>query len=210
MALERPRDAHGNFLRGDRAAGAGDDHLGKPARVDADKLVRPDRFDHALGRHRAAGAEIGRAEDRHLGDGPGILDEIADPHDVAGHGDVGAERRLAILRGAAPAQSPASGSARARAMRKERIIAQAPLFHQLGGRLQHLVGRSDDLGIHLVGALRRDQVGNLGDRGDVRLFEAALQQGADADCGRNAIIRRCRTLALPRTGCRRWPASRRR
>jgi hypothetical protein len=35
------------------------------------------------------------------------------------------------------------------------------------GRLQHLVGRADDLGIHFVGALCRDQVGNLGHGFDV-------------------------------------------
>jgi hypothetical protein len=40
--------------------------------------MRPDRFDHALGRHCAARAEIGRAKDRHIGNGAGMLDEISD------------------------------------------------------------------------------------------------------------------------------------
>ena len=55
----------------------------EPAGVDVDELVRTDRLDDAVGRHRAAGAEIGRAEDRHLGHCAGIVDQVADAHDVA-------------------------------------------------------------------------------------------------------------------------------
>ena len=50
----------------------------------------------------------------------------------------------------------------------------------LRGRLQHLVGRGDDLGVHLVGALRGDQVGDFLHGLDVRLFEIALLQVAEA------------------------------
>ena len=59
--------------------------------------MRPDRLDHALGRHRAARAEIGRAKDRHIGDGAGMLDEIADAHDAPDDGDVGAQRRGGVF-----------------------------------------------------------------------------------------------------------------
>jgi hypothetical protein len=99
LAFQRLGDAGGDFLRGDGAACARHHHFGDPAGVDTDELVRLDRFDHALGGHCAAGAEIGRAKDRHIGDRAGMLDEIADAHDVADHGDIGAQRRHGVLRG---------------------------------------------------------------------------------------------------------------
>jgi hypothetical protein len=99
LTCQRLGDARGNLLPDNRAARARDDHFGKPAGIDADELVRPDRLDDPLRRHRAPGAEIGRAEDRHVGDRPGIIDEVADAHDVGGHGDAGAQRRHRILRG---------------------------------------------------------------------------------------------------------------
>ena len=54
------------------------------AGIEADQRVRAHRFDHRFGRHRAGGAEIGRAEDRHVGDDAGMLDQIADAHEIAG------------------------------------------------------------------------------------------------------------------------------
>ena len=93
LAGQRLSDAGGDFPRGDGAAGARHDDFGKPAGVDADELVRPDRVENAVGRDRARRAEIGRAEDRHVGDRPGIFDEIADGDDVAGDGDARLERR---------------------------------------------------------------------------------------------------------------------
>ena len=48
---------------------------------------------NAIGRDRARGAEIGRAEDRYVGDGPGVFDQVADAHDVAADGDARHERR---------------------------------------------------------------------------------------------------------------------
>ena len=84
---QRLRDACRNLLRGDGAAGARDDHFGKPRVSMSIELVRTDRLDDAFGRHRAAGAEIGRAEDRHVGDRAGIVDQVADAHDVARDGD---------------------------------------------------------------------------------------------------------------------------
>src|SRR4029453_121685 len=63
---------------------------------------------------------------------------------------------------------------RAVARRRERKIIVSPLAEQRGGGLQHLVGGADHLGVHLVGALRRDQVGNLGHHLDIGLLEIAL------------------------------------
>src|SRR5579871_4530318 len=48
----------------------------------------------------------------------------------------------------------------------------------LGVGLQHLVGGRDHLRIHLVGALRHDQRGDLAYRVDVRGLGVALQEGA--------------------------------
>ena len=98
LSFQRLRDARRNLLRGDGAARPGDDHFGKPAGVDADELMRLGRLDDAVGRDHTPGAEVGRAEDRHVGSRPGILDQIADAHDVPGHGDVGAQRRHRALR----------------------------------------------------------------------------------------------------------------
>jgi hypothetical protein len=56
-----------------------------------------DRLDDAVGRHGAAGAEVGRAEDRYLGHRAGIIDQVADAHDVAGDGNAGAQRRRSAL-----------------------------------------------------------------------------------------------------------------
>ena len=99
MAGQRPRYARRNLLRGDGAAGARDDDFGQAAGVDVDELVRANGLDDAVGRHRAAGAEIGRTEDRHLGHHAGIVDQVADAHDVAGDGDARAQRRQSALCG---------------------------------------------------------------------------------------------------------------
>ena len=56
--------------------------------------------------------------------------------------------------------------------------------------MQHLVGGADDLGVHLVGALRRDQVGDFGDHLDIGLFEVALLQVAEAVGVGDAVLRR--------------------
>ena len=113
LAGQRLGDAVGNLPRRYRAAGAGHDHVGKPAGVDADELVRPDGIEDAIGRDRARGAEIGRAENRHVGHRPGIFDEVADAHDVAGDGDAGLERgrgrRRRRLRGRRAAHNEQQG-----------------------------------------------------------------------------------------------------
>ena len=80
MAVERARQpGHGN-------------RLDVPG-VDADHLMRLQRGEHLFGRQRAGGAEIGRAIDRDLRRGAGIVDDVADPHHVAGDGDAGAQHR---------------------------------------------------------------------------------------------------------------------
>jgi hypothetical protein len=55
-----------------------------------------------------------------------------------------------------------------------------PSSAHLARRAQHLVGARDDARVHLIGALGRDEVGDLGDRVDVGLFEIGLQQVAGA------------------------------
>ena len=50
----------------------------------------------------------------------------------------------------------------------------SPLAEHVGGGLQHLVGRAHDLGVHLIGALGGDQVGDFGHHLDIGLFEIAL------------------------------------
>ena len=61
-------------------------------------MLRPNGIDDAFGGHCTSGTEVGRAKDRYVGDRSGILDKIADAHDVAVHGDVGAQRRHGVLR----------------------------------------------------------------------------------------------------------------
>jgi hypothetical protein len=51
---------------------------------------------------------------------------------------------------------------------------------QVGGRRQHVVGGADDARVHFVGALGGDQIGDLGDRVDIGLFQEGLEQGAVA------------------------------
>src|SRR3954454_10885135 len=46
--------------------------------------------------------------------------------------------------------------------------------HILGYGLRHLVGRSNHLGVHLIGALRLDQLGDFLDGIDVRGFQVGL------------------------------------
>ena len=58
--------------------------------------------------------------------------------------------------------------------------------------MQHLVGGADHLGVHLVGALRGDQVGHFRDDVDVGLFEAALRDAAVAFGVGEAVLRRAR------------------
>src|SRR6266478_9761806 len=73
-----------------------------------------------------------------------------------------------------------------------RKIIISPLAEQRGGGLQHLVGGADHLGVHLVGALRRDQVGNLGDDLDIGLLEIALLHVAKTVGVGDAVLRRAR------------------
>src|SRR5437868_6761748 len=61
---------------------------------------------------------------------------------------------------------------------------------QRRGRLHHLVGGADHLGVHLVGALCGDQVAHLGDDVDIGLFETSLRDGAVTLGRRSAVLRR--------------------
>src|SRR5262245_21809700 len=69
-----------------------------------------------------------------------------------------------------------------------RIIGCSPVprgLAHLVQSLEHLVGCLDDLGVHLVGALRGNQVGHLLHRVDVGGLEEALQRGGKTllSCG---------------------------
>src|SRR6185295_4125633 len=80
---------------------------------------------------------------------------------------------------------------RAVARRRARaIMTSRPLAEHVGGGLQHLVGRADDLGVHLIGALGGDQVGDFGHHLDVGLFEIALLHVAKAVGVGDAVLRR--------------------
>src|SRR5437879_1455161 len=81
------------------------------------------------------------------------------------------------------------GESRARIVAAVRIVIISPLAEQRGGGLQHLVGGADHLGVHLIGALRRDQVGNLGDHLDIGLFEVALLHVAKTVGVGDAVLR---------------------
>src|SRR5258705_9655013 len=87
-------------------------------------------------------------------------------------------------------------TSRAVARRSERMVIISPLAEQRGGGLQHLVGGADHLGVHLIGALRRDQVGNLGDDLDIGLLEIALLHVAKTVGVGDAVLRRARGRRL--------------
>src|SRR4029453_306601 len=81
---------------------------------------------------------------------------------------------------------------RAVARRRARAIMTSPLAEHVGGGLQHLVGRADDLGVHLIGALGRDQVGDFGHHFDIGLFEVGLLHIAKAVGIGDAVLWRAR------------------
>ena len=49
----------------------------------------------AARRYAAGLAEVGRAEDRHVGDRAGVVDQVADAHDLARDDRLGLQRRAA-------------------------------------------------------------------------------------------------------------------
>ncbi len=98
LSGQRPHDARLDVLRRDQATLARHRDLCEPARIETDNMVQPYGFDHPVRRHTAGLAEIGRAEDRHVGDRAGIVDEIANAHDLAGDGGLRLEGRAFFLR----------------------------------------------------------------------------------------------------------------
>src|SRR5215470_6950504 len=77
-------------------------------------------------------------------------------------------------------------AARAPPNHRAAVMTRPRSAHVLGDRLRHLVGRGDHLGIHLVGALRLDQLGDLLDGIDVRGFEIGLHDLAEAQIAGDA------------------------
>ncbi len=59
--------------------------------VDADHLMRAQCGDHLRGRQRAGGAQIRGAVDRDLRRRAGIVDDVADPHQITRNRNVGAQ-----------------------------------------------------------------------------------------------------------------------
>jgi len=66
----------------------------------------------------------------------------------------------------------------------------SPLAEHAGGGLHHLIGGADDLGVHLIGALRGDQVGDFRNHLDVGRFKIALLHVAEAVGIGEAVLRR--------------------
>src|SRR5580765_5489234 len=56
----------------------------------------------------------------------------------------------------------------------------------LGGNLQHLVRGRDDLGIHFIGALGSDEIGDLFHRIDIGGLDESLLDLAEARCARKS------------------------
>ena len=91
--LQRAGDRSLDVLAFERAGQPRDRNLPEIAGVDADHLMRAQRGQNPVHRHRAGGSEIRRAVDRDLRRRAGIVDDVADPHQIAGHRDVGAQHR---------------------------------------------------------------------------------------------------------------------
>ena len=103
LALQRARDLLLDVLALDGAGKPRHRNLLDVPGVDADHLVRPQRVEDMGDRQRAGGAEIRRAVDRDLRRTAGVVDDVADPHQIARHGDAGAQHRcgddvVAVLR----------------------------------------------------------------------------------------------------------------
>ena len=96
---QRLCDAVFDFLRPDRAAGAGHHDFAEAAGIETEQRVCPHRLDHRVGRDRPGRAEIGRAENRHLGDDAGVIDQIADAHHVPGDDRFGSQHRMLLVDG---------------------------------------------------------------------------------------------------------------
>jgi hypothetical protein len=92
-ALQRMGDGELDVLALQRPRQPGDGNLPEVAGVDADHLVRAQRGQHPVDRQRPCHAEIRRAIDRDCSRGAGVVDDVADPHQVARYRDIGAQHR---------------------------------------------------------------------------------------------------------------------
>src|SRR6185295_18114173 len=77
-----------------------------------------------------------------------------------------------------------------------RPIPGMALTQALGDGGEHVIGGLDDLRVHLIGALRRDELGNLLHRIDVGVLEVALIHAAKARFPRHADDGRARRRRL--------------
>jgi hypothetical protein len=169
-ALQRAGDLLLDLLAFQRACEPRHRDFLEIAGVDADHLVRAQRVQHLRHRQRACRAEIGRAIDRDLRGSAGIVDDVADPHDIGRDVDGGAQRRgrdgvAAVLR-----EATRSGSREERGGEQEGAGDHgASSAEHVGGGLQHLVRGADDLRVHLrrCAAIRS----RFRDHPDIGLFE---------------------------------------
>ena len=122
--FQRAGDLKFDVLALERARQPRHRNLAEIPGIDADHLMRPQRGEHLRGRQRAGGAEIGRAIDRDLRRRAGIVDDVADPHHVAGDGDVGAQHRGGdhVVAGLARMRPRPVAASRAVARRSERMV----------------------------------------------------------------------------------------
>ncbi len=130
--------------------------------------------------------------DRDLRGGAGVVDDVADPHHVAATPCTLARSTgaaMAVVFGSARAPRRSAGEQGGGEEERTQAIMAPPSAEHAGGGLHHLVGGADHLGVHLVGALGGDQVGDFEHDFDVGLFEVALLHVAEAVGIGEAVLR---------------------
>ena len=78
---------------GDDVSGARHLDVDHVAGIDAEQIVGASSLQHFARRHRSGGADIGRAEYGNACERAGIVDEVADAHEIAGDDDAALEHR---------------------------------------------------------------------------------------------------------------------
>ena len=160
-----------DFPRSDGAAGARDGDVGQPAGIEREHVVRPQRFDHAPAGTLPVSPRSGARKTAILAAEPAF--STRSPMRTTSAATRISERSTGAVCAAAAAVD-ASTNAQARSRTHDGYSSA----HQVGGCRQHLVGCRDDLGVHLVGALCGDQIGDLADRFDIGLLKRTLLQVA--------------------------------
>jgi hypothetical protein len=119
------RDPRLDILATDDAPGAGHLDFEDLASLDAEQIVGAGGLDDPARRHRARGADVGRAEHRDRAETVGVVDKIAEPDDIARHGDAAFECwRKRRLRRRQRAGDLRHGSVRGRSHKRDRDEAR--------------------------------------------------------------------------------------